>query len=473
MLVASVGLLVVWNFHPRRSAVAADAVLIRAADTEKISSGLDAQPGVIFERIEVRVRGQRFEWPVYRDRQGKRRPRFQVSSDHEMALRDRLEVAGVAREDPLSAISFKAWSDAFSQRSDHIVSSASGLITIAASIPPGAASVIREETLTIRQQDYHPVARTVAFRDQEVVEFAELEYKVLDWSQANRDWFESAAPVRLAALRNALPAGSSTAVLSESQLILAELQVRLVLSLQDVDVNEQIDLTRQSSGIQVCGLASTPERKQQIQTALAAIPNVVSRITTPSERDATGPGSTQQKPASLRLVTTVSQPSPLFLYWRNLHHTPEEVAQTSALLLNSGLRISQQSRAMHELAQEFAAEDALDGSSRPVFYTLLGDHEDKLRAALADQARLLRQLAPSHPAPAHTLPSAEPATPDSSQGNRFLSLERLAARSLELCRELTSGENSEQREAASILADLAAESAALSADLDHVSASRN
>jgi hypothetical protein len=465
----AVGVLVAFLFvaSTHRPAMTADVALSHAVGAEEIPRP-ELPPGVIFQRVSLRASGKHFEWPVYRDRQGKRKPRFQAASQPqsaqaEIAMTERLAAAGVLRENPLSADSFRTWRDHFRGHSDSIVYSPSGLITVTASLPAGSASQVREETLTLRGQDYHPLARTVSFRDDETVEIAELDYRLLDWDHADRAWFEAPAqPIRIADVRPRIAAPVAPQALSEGQLVLAELETRMVLSRENADVNEQIELVRHPDGIIVQGLVSSAERKQQLLAVLAAMPHVIAQISTPAERAAAEPESgvpSQQ----VRLSESVSHPSPLLLYWQSQHENPNEMPRAAWQVLDSGLRIRQQSHALRELTREFSAETSLDAPATQAYDALWNEHVQKLRAALADQDRILRRLAPSIPSPA----SASLA-PDARTSVDIL--DNLASTSLGLCRELTAGEDSGQRDALAILADLSRQESAMASALDRLTA---
>ena len=472
----AVGVLVAFLFvaSARRPAMTVDAALSRSVATEEIPRP-ELPPGVIFQRISLRTSGkhssQQFEWPVYRDRQGKRKPRFQLASQPqavqaEIAMTERLAAAGVLRENPLSADSFRTWRDHFRGHSDSIVYSPSGIITVTTSLSTDSPSQVREETLTLRGQDFHPLSRTVSFRDDETVEIAELDYRVLDWDNADRAWFEDPAqPLRHVDARPQIAAPVEPPALSEAQLILAELDARMVLSRTNADSDEQIELIRGRDGVVVQGLVSSAERKQQLQAALAAMPHVKAQISTPAERAAAEPESTGTPAQSVRLSESVSHPSPLLLYWQSHHENPQEMPRTAWQVLDSGLRIRQQSHALRELAHEFSTGTALDEPARQAYEALWNDHVQKLRAALADQDRILRQLAPSLPAHAAALAASE-AAPTADD------LDTLASTSLGLCRELTAGEDSSQRDALAILVDLSGQASAISAELDRLTAQK-
>jgi hypothetical protein len=306
--------------------------------------------------------------------------------------------------------------------------------------------------------------RTVSFRNDETVEIAELDYRVLDWDHADRAWFEAPAqPIRRAGIRPRIAAPVEPPALSEAQLILAELDARMVLSRANADLNEQIELIRGRDGIVVQGLVSSAERKQQLQAALAVMPHVTAQISTPAERAAEEPESAGTPARSVRLSESVSHPSPLLLYWQSQHENPEEMPRAAWQVLDSGLRIRQQSHALRELTREFSTGAGLDGPARQAYDALWNDHVRKLRAALADQDRILGQLAPSQTAHVAAL-AAHAAAPTADD------LDNLASASLGLCRELTAGEDSGQRDALAILADLSSQASAISAALDRLTA---
>ena len=448
----------------RRPAITADSILVRAVEMEAAgeSSNGTVRPGVIYAKLEVRSGARRWEWPVYRDTQGRRKPKLHTASLDENALVARLAEAGVSRENPLSIASFQSWRDRLGPHDDRVQQAASGSITVTTSVPDKAAGPVREETLTLRSGDYHPLVRTVAFRDEQTVEIAEVDYRVLDWDHVDAALFESASePAPLPAVHTsraafaAAPPSREGLTLSEPELNLAELRARLLLAREDADVNEQIELSSRPDGVVVHGLVSTQERKLELQAALAQVPHVVVQLSTPAERETSEPGP-PGLPAqgSLKLAEAVSSPSPLLLYWKSHHGGDDGFSQASFQVLDSGLRISQQSHALRILAEEFQTKAALEDSTKDAYTALWRAHEEKLRAALADEARILRTLDPTLPMGAAPHQAQRPASAEE--------LERMSSVLLQLSRELIGGEDSGQRDAQPILADLAQETERIS-----------
>jgi len=454
----AVGLLV--SLRKQETGVNAAAVLADAARQE--NPEFEAQPGVVFQRLQVRDGNQQAEWLVYRDRQGKREARFRPVSDRESRLRQRLTAAGITREDPLSVSSFQKWRNRLTSCRDNVVLSPSGLITVNTSAAADPGTPVLEETLLLRRSDYHAISRSVIFRDSEKVEIAELDYRVLDWAQVQKDWFFEAEAAAIPAPR--LPARVVPMVkavrLDAAALDLAELKTRLILSTHNADTGEQIELVRGDDGIRVDGLASSPDRKRELEGALESVPHVTAKLLTPEEREAGEPNPIA--PSRIKVIESASQPSPLLVFLKGKPGQIDAYRPFSAKIMDSSLRISQQSHAVAELESEFAPRMPLDQEARQVYESVFKDHIAKLKSALADQAEILKSLSGERPA----------SSASETGATGFSDLAVHAARSLALSRELVSGQSANQRDALLILDDLAIENSSLFDKLDSVLRSR-
>ncbi len=435
--------------HPRQTA---DMVLARAVDSETASEAVrkGSQPGVVFAKLQLRSGRNSWEWSVYRDQSGQRKPRFRTTSESDIALQSRLGRAGVLREAPLSPTSYRAWENRLGKHSDRVSYTVSGTITVTTTVPEEVAGPVREESLTLRTGDFHPVARTIAFRNQETVEIAEVDRRILPWDQVNSDWFENADSPD-SSLNASMGEPRSTAAsrfdpLNEADLSLAELQARLVLARRDADVNEQIELTRRPEGILVHGLISSAEQKRELQIALADLPHVVSQLKTTEEQDESDP--IPSAPARMKLAESISTPSPLLLFWKSRFRNLDDFPHASGSILNAGLRIRQQSRALRALVEEFEGTVLSPGPAQDAYAALWREHERKLRSALAEEAVTLKTLNPSVP---KEMPAAD-ALPISIE-----ELDQSSIRLLRLCRELTGGSDSGQKDAEPILSSLGQE----------------
>src|SRR6201999_3377303 len=90
--------------------------------------------------------------------------------------------------EPLSASGYQDWHDRQRVRQDEIARAGKHLIRLTTTIPSGS---IATQSLTVRDTDFHPVARTVAFRDSETVEIAEVSFQVLPWAAVDTSLFAS------------------------------------------------------------------------------------------------------------------------------------------------------------------------------------------------------------------------------------------------------------------------------------------
>ncbi len=99
----------------------------------------------------------------------------------------RLQDAGLNWDAPLFASGYQDWHDRQRVREDRISRAGRHLIRLTTTIPSGT---VAEQSLTVRDTDFHPVQRTVALRNSETIEIAEVDYAVLPWTSVSPDTFE-------------------------------------------------------------------------------------------------------------------------------------------------------------------------------------------------------------------------------------------------------------------------------------------
>ena len=155
-------------------------------------------------------------------------------------------------------ISDKAWHDSQSEESDQVCHSGKNLLTVTRKTSGG---IVVEESLTVREQDFHPVKRRVELLDFATVEIAEVNYAVLGWSTLNDNLFEPLAPVvapNISTHSNVVPVAPS--VPTPAQILEAELQARVALHTVGADLGEQVEVVPESHSLTVLvyGLANTP-----------------------------------------------------------------------------------------------------------------------------------------------------------------------------------------------------------------------
>ena len=142
---------------------------------------------VIFQKVRIKTPQADLQRAIYRDSRGKRQAKKVSLEPREERVKANLTAAGVEWDAPLSAGAYQEWHDRQHVRDDSIERTGSHLLRLRTEVPQGP---VMEQTLTVRDSDFHPVQRTIEFRDNERVEIAELDYKVLPWSAVDQSVFE-------------------------------------------------------------------------------------------------------------------------------------------------------------------------------------------------------------------------------------------------------------------------------------------
>ncbi len=455
---ASATFLFMW-FQQRIPAITSNALLVRAEIWDP--SSVAPAPGVVYQKVRITTPQQKLERAIYRDLEGRRRPKLKAIAEREENLKSELVAAGVNWDAPLSATSYQDWHDHQRVRQDRITRAGKHLLTLTTSVPTGA---VASQSLTVRDTDFHPVARTVGFRDGGPVEIAELEYQVLPWTSVVASVFEpesSGNPGALATadssrLRISLPPAPPT----ESQLDAADLSARLVLNHLHADTGEQIEVVRGAGSIDVKGVVETDQRKHELQAQLRQLPHVNPSIFSVEELKAEpheGPEVT-----SLRTATVSTNPSPLQTYFILHGRDIGTLSDLSGRLLNSASTINLETKSLTQLLDRSSnKEEKRADLAQATLIELVFSHRQRLLAAIDEEERLLGQAkgTPDSPAP-------QPTPPNSADV-----LATLSERNLGLCKELTFGSSTEPRTADSILPDLMAALERLRSDVFAVQAS--
>src|SRR5258708_6482340 len=241
ILVASVVLFFIWQRS--MPSVSASELMRRAesADSNSVQSG---KPGVIYQKVQIRMPHGSVERDLYRDREGRRRPKSDGVAAEFTPLKAKLSIAGVNWDEPLSASSYKAWHDSQSEESDQVRRSGKNLLTVTTKTFGG---IVVEESLTVREEDFHPVKRTVELLDVGTVEIAELNYAELSWNAVKEDLFEPLTPtVAPAPSLHAVMAPAPPILPTPTRLLDAELQARVALHTVGGDLGEQVEVIHDS-----------------------------------------------------------------------------------------------------------------------------------------------------------------------------------------------------------------------------------
>jgi len=420
--------------------IAVGDLLDRARKSESAATASD-RPGVLYEKVRIRAPRRTVERTIYRDAQGKRHPRVQQLSPEDEQLKARLAQAGVNWEAPLSATDYAAWRHNAGATRNKITQSGSHLLTLTTT--PLSTGAILNETVTIRDTDFHAIGRTVELRDSGTIEIAELNYDVLPWKAVNQDWFEpEVSDVPLTGFRPSR-AQRLPYLPSIQELDQAELSALVVLNQLRADKGEQIQVARKGDGIQVRGLVETAARKQEIEAQLGRIPLVTPAVFTFDEM---ARGKTPANDiSSIKTSSSTRQPSPLELALEDKGEKREQAAQLAQNLVQAALAAHRDSKLFTDLMRQFSArQNDMTPQARSAFAGLYAGHRQDIRAALDREEQLLRSAGFAPPAS-----SENPSPPQPAE-----SLLGAAAENFALCWKLGSTDGTETRSAESIAREL-------------------
>ncbi len=434
--VAGVALFLTWQRHA--PTVSASELLGRAKSWDTAST-VEAQPGVIYQQLGIRLRGRNFQRTSYRDRQGLRRPKTEPVSTDLAPLKAMLDTAGVDWTEPLSASSYEAWHDRQHPNSDEVRHTGPNNLTLTTKTSGG---LVVQESLTVRENDFHPIKRTVELLDIGIVEIAEINYAVLDWDVVNEALFE-APETALVSTSSVTPRPATPAVPSAPELDEAELRARLMLNLHQVDTGEQIRIVRTNTGVEVKGVVATDERKTELSGYLERLAHVTSAILSIEELSAHAAG--QPGAISLEPQSVVGQASPLGQYMKERNSSPDELSRVSQQLLDAALQIQRNTAALSELLQRFPSAKNLSDSARAVRNQLLLDYLQGINSGSDNEQTSLAAIG----LPPESQPEAAP-----SVSGTIEDLAMEVDRNNALCRELIVGSPESQSPARALATSL-------------------
>lgn len=448
-----------WLWHKTASPMSADTFLQRAEVAEQIviPSG---EPEVISQKVRIRTTSQTIERVIHRDTSGRRKPKPQILDRQTAVLQARLAEAGVKWDEPLSAATYEDWHKRTHVTHDSVRAVGGKLLMLTTTTADGN---VAEESLTVRATDFHPVARSISFRDTGNVEIAELNYNVMPWSAADPSWFEPASARAevsdVPAMREAIHLPH---VLSGLELDEAELAARTALNQLHADTGEPISLVRGADGIDIKGVVDTNARKQEILSHLALIPNVHASILSAEE---IGP-----RPLSSTVIvdgqsredgSSQEQPSPLEQYLREKNLPMDQLAPAADNLLDGSLRIIQSGTHLSELQSRFREANRLPTDERTQLETLSRNYTATITAGIYANQQILLSLGFASTSPAPAAPGPGPAGKDIDEQFR---------RYRQLCLEMVSSGTGKARPAPVIAGEILAVGERIRIDLANMSA---
>lgn len=380
-----------WLWHKTTPPISAGRFLQRAevADQIKVNPG---ESKVISQSIRIHAASQIIERVIHRDVSNQRKPKQQPLDQRVAALRTSLMEAGVKWDEPLSAASYEAWYRQSRVTRDSVRKTGETLLTLTTTI---ADANVTEESLTVRTEDFHPVARTISFRDESRVEIAELDYSIAPLSSTDQDWFEPV--VKPAVSDSSLPTMHATVSLAHSltelELDSAELTARTVLNQLHADTGEPINLVRSSTGIDVKGIVDTKARKRELLSHLWSIPNVHASILSAEEigtRNLSGVETENEEP--VKVYSVEAQISPLEEYLQEKNLPIEQLAPVSDNLLESSLRIIQAGTHFSEVQSRYKEANQLPTEVQTQMVDLSHNYAASITAGIYANKQILLSL---------------------------------------------------------------------------------
>ena len=411
--------------------ISAKTMLSRAEQSDA-SVSKDDQSGVIYQKVRITASGHTMEHAIYRDPQRKRRFKQQHLNSEEQRFKDKLDKAGVNWDEPLSATTYQDWHDHAQVTRDTVQETDQDLLTLTTSV---SNAEITQESLTVRKSDFHPVARSISFRDIGNVEIAELQYATLGWDPIfeqmveNSDSFSPSVHT-MAPILPRLP--------SPEQLDLAELQARLALNRLHADSSIQFEFQRTRTSIEVKGIAESNAQKQQLISALRMLPHVAPAISSIDDLKSQSISTINRH--GVKAYSTVVQESPLERFLRAKDESAKELNSISQQLLDAALTINQEGNAIDYLRSRFGDNDQLNDANKKALRQLLDAHVARLTKAVDAEDAVILRLANI--------------TPENSDASGGYPLSSAIEMPLTFCKELISGEPAEQRGFDEIALDL-------------------
>jgi len=194
-----------------------------------------------------------------------------VAGDRETlnSLQTLFQNANYNWDDPLSAKSFATWRDQLPAKRDEVVENRDSY-RIRTQTDSGD---LMQASLQLRSSDLEPVEGRFEFRDQEWVEITAL----ADETQPVAGTMEP-APVLTPSPREAASPAVSPTIPEPAATIGDELRVLTALHQIGADLGDPVVVSRNGTDIVVSGVGLAPERREEIQRAIAALPHVLVRF---------------------------------------------------------------------------------------------------------------------------------------------------------------------------------------------------
>jgi hypothetical protein len=425
-------------WQQRAPRISSNALLVRAEKWD-----MPAPQGVVYQAVRITMtkesKKETISRSIYRDIQGKRQPKRVKLNDTEEQVRSALTETGLDWNEPLSASGYQSWHDRQHVREDHIARAGVHLLRLTTTVPEGPVS---EQSLTVRDTDFHPVQRTLALRDSSTVEIAEVDFKILPWNAVDANAFEplSDTPSIATFPARVLPFPRLPEIATQEQLDEAELGARLMLNQLHADTGEPLSIHRTAQDVVVDGLVDTEERKRALQVALNTVPRVT--VSIQSVEDIKNRPDAGGFPTSVSVASMPDQPSPLATYLAGRGRSISDVNDLAQRIFTNAWTITQESKEIVDLQTRFGSDEPKTILASATLSELIYSHRERLEAALKHERELLVETQTA---------SSVSSNPSASRTSSLLDL---ASKNLALSKELTQTSAPATRSAEQILAEM-------------------
>lgn len=437
------GVLLFWIWQRSATTVSASELLRRAAASE-LELEHRRPSEVLYQQVSIQTNRGSFRHAIYRDLSGHRKARPARMSPAENDAEEQLRAAGINWDAPLSAADYKQWHDGQERPRDVVQRSNGTELTLTTTLDQGS---IAEETLTVREQDFRPIRRTVEMRNEETIEVAELDYAVLGWNGINPGLFEPLAPsLAAASSQPALHAILPPTLPTPMQIDMAELDARALLSHPDSDSSDQIRVTHTDAGVLIKGIVETNLRKRELMAELSHVPYVRSEILSIEEmreHPLTASSSSKFSPApSLEVYNANNQMAPLATFFEAQKISRERLSTTSKLLFDASAQMQTAASHLADLEKRFPSISTMPQPSQERYGALAQSYLAAIREGLKSERAALGDVGLD----------AQKRQMAVDSGNS--ALDELIGQNQGYCQELIAASASRPRDAADIAADI-------------------
>lgn len=266
--------------HPQKLTAAELIMHARASADRRLSSVDRSTRGrkIVYQKVELRRGNRAIDREVVL-----KGPDNAVASDSviDSEWTQLLEGTPIDWRDPLGVARYDEWRTG-NGNGEETVSEANGLATLTTA--PFSASRIERASLTIRESDWHAVAKRVDFSTQPSIEVREIAYgeRELPISEnalirPEPDRSRLAEPVLRSLQRPTVP----TPLDQESKLAETEIRLREILHEMKADIQEIPQIRRDDTTIRVESFTQTCARRQDLLSKIDILPNVLALISCP------------------------------------------------------------------------------------------------------------------------------------------------------------------------------------------------